>query len=626
MVEAMRHRGPDDSGDRVDGPAHLGMARLAILDVSAAGHQPMGNAAGDVWIVYNGETYNFAEERERLAARGETFRSASDTEVVLRLYELHGDAFLKRLRGMYALAVYDRRRGPGRERLLLARDPLGIKPLLYAPAGGGWVFASELKALLAGGLVSREMDPVSVRLLLTYGSVYQPRTMLSGVRMLLPGHTLVVDHRGVRQEPFWQPALDRRPDVTRAPYGEQVEMLQSALEDSVARHMVSDVPVGAFLSGGVDSSTLVALMARQAGRRIKTFSVGFEAEGGHIDESGEARRIAGEVGADHTHVVVTGSEVADRIPAIARGLDQPSVDGVNSYFVSMAARRGMTVAISGTGGDELFAGYPWFRQMAAYERRMRAAGVWERLAAGPVAELAGHPRLDGVMRGRHRWRLAGWRERGFLFRYATAYNIFGERGALHLLRPSVQASAQAGRSPASDIRPHDLLPHAGAVERVSALCLRGYTGNQLLRDIDAVSMAHSLEVRVPFLDVPMLDLALSLPPDTKLGPVTGAERAEVTYNESGTKRILLDVNRRLLGRDLGGQPKRGFAMPFDAWLRGPLRPLLVEMTSRPDPGGGLLVPAGVAAVRDAFLSGKSAWPGPWLLMMLELWRQEVLHS
>jgi asparagine synthase (glutamine-hydrolysing) len=626
MVEAMRHRGPDDRGDIADGPAHLGMARLAILDVSAAGHQPMDNAAGDVWIVYNGETYNFAEERDLLRARGATFRSGSDTEVVLRLYETYGDAFLTRLRGMFALAIYDRRGGPGRERLLLARDPLGIKPLLVAFTGGGCVFASEIKALLAGGLVARDIDPVGLRLLLTFGSVYQPRTMLKGVSMLPPGHKMVLAGGGVQEQPFWRPAPNRRPEVEKASYAEQVEALQAALEDSVARHMVSDVPLGAFLSGGVDSSTLVALMARRAGRRLKTFSVGFEAEGRPIDESGEARATAEQVGADHTHVVVTGRDVTEGIGAIARGLDQPSVDGVNSYFVSMAARRGMTVAISGTGGDELFAGYPWFRYMAAYERQMNAAGPFDRLSEGPLAAMAGHPWFDGMMRGPRRWRLARWRERGFLHRYAVCYGVFGEWGALRLLCQGAHAAAQAGRSPARDIRAGDLLPRGRAVERVSALCLRGYTANQLLRDIDAVSMAHSLEVRVPFLDVPMVDLALSLPPETKLGPVTGAEREHVTYNESGTKRILLDVSRRVLGRDLGCQPKRGFAMPFEAWLRGPLRPVLMETTSRPDPGGGLLNPAEVAAVRDDFLAGKRGWAGPWLLMMLELWRQEVLES
>jgi asparagine synthase (glutamine-hydrolysing) len=586
----------------------------------------MRNSESTVWMVYNGEMYSFAEEREALRARGETFISGSDTEVVLRMYEIYGDAFLQRLRGMFALAIFDKRGGSGRERLLLARDQLGIKPLLYAAVDGGWMFASEIKALLAGGLIPRQIDSIGLRQLLTFGSVYQPRTMVEGVSMLLPGHKLVLDRRGEHIEPFWQPALGRRPDVARATYEEQVDVLEAALEDSIARHMVSDVPLGAFLSGGVDSSTLVALMAQRAGRRVKTFSVGFEAEGHRIDESDEARVIAEQVGTDHTHVTVTGQEVADRINDVARGLDQPSVDGVNSYFVSMAARRGMTVAISGTGGDELFAGYPWFRHMAVYERQMQEAGGPKRIVEKWGSALAGHPALDWMMRGKHRWRLARWRERGFRFSYASCYKIFGELGTLKLLNPDVRAHAQAGRSPAWDIRHNDRLSRAGAIERVSALCLRGYTGNQLLRDIDAVSMAHSLEVRVPFLDVPTLDLALSLPPETKLGPVTGAESDDVTYNESGTKRILLDVNRRLLGRDIGAQPKRGFAMPFSEWLRGPLGPLLQATLSRPDPADGLLAPDSVRTVYREFVDGKRSWAGPWLLMMLELWREEVLHA
>src|SRR2546421_283897 len=267
MVAAMHHRGPDDSGVLSDERATLGMTRLAIIDTSSGGHQPMQTPDGLISVVYNGELYNFREERRLLEARGQTFRSTSDTEVVLRMYEHHGDDFLKRMRGMFALAVYDRRGGPGRERLLLARDQMGIKPLLYARAGERLVFASEIKALLASGLVRADVDPVSLRLLLTYGSVYQPRTILSGVRMLLPAHRLVVESGRERVERYWSLGLDRREGLRQRPYEELVEEVASVLEESVRLQMVSDVPLGAFLSGGLDSSLLVALMARQAGGR-----------------------------------------------------------------------------------------------------------------------------------------------------------------------------------------------------------------------------------------------------------------------------------------------------------------------------------------------------------------------
>src|SRR5947209_1495008 len=367
MVSAMHHRGPDDRGVYQSSNITLGMTRLSIIDLSPSGHQPMSNDGGMIWVVYNGEVYNFQSERAQLEAKGYQFRSTSDTEVVLRLYEYYGDDFLLRLRGMFALAIYDARRGPGHERLLLARDQLGIKPLLFARAKGRLIFASELKAILASGLIEAEIDPDALRLLLTYGSIYQPRTIVRGVEMLLPAHRLIIENGQERIERYWSLATDRRADLRTKTYEELVEEVAATLAEAVRLQMVSDVPLGAFLSGGVDSSLLVAMMTRLAGNRIKTFSVGFEAEGAEIDESTDAERMALYLGTEHSTVLVRGAEVRDRIEHIAYGLDQPSVDGVNSYFVSLAARRAVTVAVSGTGGDELFAGYPWFINMVLDE-------------------------------------------------------------------------------------------------------------------------------------------------------------------------------------------------------------------------------------------------------------------
>jgi len=268
MVNSLDHRGPDDRGSYRDEVVALGMTRLAILDLSPAGHQPMGNQDGTVQIIYNGETYNFLQERLLLERTGHAFHSSSDTEVLLRMYEVYGDAFVQRLRGMFALAIYDRRAGPGRERLLLARDHLGIKPLLYTETSSGLVFASEMKALLASGLVAPEIDPEALRQLLTFGSVRQPRTMLKGVQMLLPAHWLVAQESGIRIERYWSLSADRRPDLKSRPYEELVDELSATLQETVRLQMISDVPLGAFLSGGIDSSVLVALMARSAGGRV----------------------------------------------------------------------------------------------------------------------------------------------------------------------------------------------------------------------------------------------------------------------------------------------------------------------------------------------------------------------
>ena len=626
MVRALHHRGPDDHGVWVSDSASLGMARLAVLDLTVAGHQPMATDDDAIHIVYNGEVYNFAAERRALEAVGVRFRSTSDTEVVLRLYERYGDDFVTRLRGMFALGIWDRRRGPGRERLVLARDHLGIKPLLYTEAAGRLVFASELKALLASGLVTPGIDPASLRMLLTYGSVVQPRTMLRDVRALLPGHRLIVERGQTRTERFWSLGIDRAPGLRARSYAEQVDSVAEVLEQSARLQLVSDVPLGAFLSGGVDSSILVAVMSKALGTRVKTFSVGFSDEGSALDETADAERMARHLGTDHTTSIVTGVDVRDRIASIAAALDQPSVDGVNSYFVSMAARRDVTVAVSGTGGDELFAGYPWFITMAQQNEQW-AREPWRAFAGSIVAAAASHRALDPLLRQPGGGRVHRLRRGGFVGTYGETYQIFGPVAAARLLSARIAAEAGAGTPPERDLAGIDELPHGSAVERVSALAMRGYLANQLLRDIDAVSMAHSLEVRVPYLDPVVVDAALSLPDSAKLGDVRNANAYGQTYRDTGAKRVLIDIGRRWLPPDFDVQPKRGFAMPFDAWLREPLRDVLDDtVDAHSARQRGLLEPDGVERVRDRFYHGETSWPEPWLLMMVELWCREVLDG
>jgi asparagine synthase (glutamine-hydrolysing) len=625
MIGAMRHRGPDDCGVMMDGCVALGMTRLAIIDTTTSGHQPMQTPDKTISIIYNGELYNFRSERRLLEEKGCSFTSHSDTEVVLRMYEHYGDDFLVRMRGMFALAIYDKRRGPGRERLLLARDQMGIKPLLYARVGDRLVFASEMKVLLASGLVRAEVDEVALRLLLTYGSVYQPRTILRGVQMLLPAHRMIVERGREQVDRYWSLGVNRCDGLRRRPYEEQVEEMAGVLEESVRLQMVSDVPLGAFLSGGVDSSLLVALMARHSGsHRVKTFSVGFEAEGRDIDETDEAERTARFIGTDHTRVLVSGRDVRERISHIASGLDQPSVDGVNSYFVSLAARQAVTVAISGTGGDELFAGYPWFARTALDEAYRASESPFKAAAKSLLASVARRSVFDPLVEGRNGGHLNRVRmSAGFTTRYAETYNVFGIGGAARLLSPERRRAAQAGRSSHYDLGPIDELSHGSVIERVTGLCLRGYTTNQLLRDIDAASMSHSLEVRVPYLDPVVADAALSLPDSAKIG--TGDPFMAKSYREAGTKRILLDIGKSLLPEGFDTKPKRGFGMPFDSWLRGPLRDVLLDtLSEETTKRRGLLSAAGVASVRDGFLAGNSLWVQPWLLMMLELWSREIL--
>jgi asparagine synthase (glutamine-hydrolysing) len=447
--------------------------------------------------------------------------------------------------------------------------------------------------------------------------------------MLPPGHRLVRGADGaLRIDRYWRLERDRVPGLRQAGPDEQGQALGAALEEAVRLQMVSDVPLGAFLSGGVDSSILVAMMARIAGKRVRTFSVGFEAEGAELDESAAALRTATRLGTVHEHVPVRGADVRDRVRQIAAGLDQPSVDGVNSFFVSMAARRGVTVAISGTGGDELFAGYPWFADMAAWQsaRAARPARALVKRCLGAVARAKG---LDGALTGRLGDRLDQARSwDGFLGRYARCYRIFGARDAARLLAPALRRQAAAGAAEQRDLAPFDELPDGSAIERVTGLCLRGYTCCQLLRDIDAVSMAHSLEVRLPYLDTRLVELALSLPDNTKLGKVENwRNQGDSTYRVTGAKRILIEFGRTLLPPDFDLQPKRGFLLPFESWLRGPLREILADaLDERLARDRGWLDAGGVVQVRDGFLAGRVDWTRPWLLIVLELWAREVLDG
>jgi len=626
MVSAMHHRGPDDSGVYGEEGMALGMSRLAIIDLSPNAHQPMSNPEGTLWIVYNGEIYNFREEREVLVKKGHRFKSSSDTEVVLRMYEVYGDDFLTRMRGMFALAIYDKRRGLDRKRLLLARDPLGIKPLLYGRRGSTFFFASEMKAVLASGLVERRFDPEALRLLVSYGSITQPETAVSGVRMLLPGHRLVIESGKERIDRFWKLDIDRVQDLRRRSYDEQVNRVKDALQESVKMQMVSDVPIGAFLSGGVDSTLLVALMAQESNTSIRTFSVGFGEEGRGIDETDDAERVAKLLGTEHQRVLVTGQDFRDRVSHIASALDQPSVDGVNSYFISMAARQGVTVAISGTGGDELFAGYPWFGNMLIARNNSEGRPIRSYLLK-VFSHLARQGLFDPAMGSRFGPFVERMRRlSSFVAQYSRQYQIFGPLGAGRILAPEVRESVSVGREPSRDMASADELSYGSTIERVSGLCLRTYTQNQLLRDIDAVSMAHSLEVRVPYLDTLVADTALSLPDNAKVGDMRGIlDSSEATYQETGVKRILIDAGRNLLPDGMDLQKKRGFGMPFDSWLKNSLRDVL-EDTLSPEvvKKRGYFCVNEVETIGKRFIAGEISWVFPWLITITELWCRVVL--
>ncbi len=627
MVSSMHHRGPDDSGVYKEPGIAIGMARLSIIDVTLKAHQPMCNDNRKIWIVYNGETYNFRNERDLLEKKGYVFKSASDTEVVLKMYEEYGDDFLKRMRGIFALAIYDKRKDK-KNRVLLARDQLGVKPLLYAHSGSTMIFASEMKCILSSGLIEKRIDPESLRLLLTFGSVLQPKTIITGVHMLMPGHRMIIEDGNITCERYWNLDINRFPQLARMSYPEQVEYVKQSLHEAVRMQMISDVPIGAFLSGGVDSSLLCAFMAQECGTAVKTFSVGFESEGTHIDETADALRTARFLNTDHSRVVVTADDIRKKIFHIAGALDQPTVDGVNSYFVSMAAKQSVTVAISGTGGDELFTGYPWFISMArkysSYDN-----SILKKYLKGMISR-AFKTNITNALPERMIYYIKS--KSGiisdFISDYALQYLIFGAQGAESILSAEYLLHCHAGREPGLDIAGGDELPFASTIPRVSALCLRGYTQNQLLRDIDAVSMAHSLEVRVPFLDHIIADISLSLPDSAKLSNFSNDKNPyDVTYREAGVKKILVDICHGLLPGDIDLQKKRGFGMPFTHWLNTSLRDILEDTLSAESLSkrGCFNILEATRITNDFFL-GKINWPLPWLLMIFELWCRAVLDG
>jgi asparagine synthase (glutamine-hydrolysing) len=629
MVSAMHHRGPDDSGVFIDQKIGLGMARLSIIDITASGHQPMSTKDQQIWIVYNGEIFNFREERQQLEHKGYVFKSSSDTEVILALYQEYGDDCLNHLRGMFALAIYDKRNGVGKERLLIARDPFGIKPLLYFDSGSSLVFCSEIKTVAASKKITPAIDPESLRLLMAHGSVYQPRTILKNVFSLPPAHKMVIEQGEKIISRYWSLELDRYPDLRKKPYDEQVEFACHILDESVRLQTVSDVPLGAFLSGGVDSSILVGLLNRYIPKTIKTFSIGYEDEGRGLDETFDAQRTADFLGTDHHNVVITGEDARNNLMEFINALDQPSVDGMNSFFVSKAARQEVTVAISGTGGDELFTGYPWFISMARFaEDSSNSFNQYFRKISGQIARL---PILDKYSLQPKNTYIRDLRNNSDPLAYfGSLYKIFGTQGAANILSADMKSDAHVGRAMALDLIAYDELPHGNAIERTTALCLHSYLGNQLLRDTDTCSMAHSLEVRVPFLDQAVANMALSLPISSKLSSFREFSKPEnISYRESGTKKILVDAGLKmgLIRKDIVDQPKRGFTMPFTPWLKGPLNEYLEDALSHESiRSRGIFNLKEVDRIKQDFYNANTSWVFPWLLMVIELWARQVIDE
>jgi asparagine synthase (glutamine-hydrolysing) len=610
---SLAHRGPDDSGmvivrDSAPEPVEIGLGnrRLAILDLSPLGHQPMCDPDTGNWIVYNGEIYNFRDVRRELEQTGAEFTSHSDTEVLLKAYARWGESCLAKFRGMFAFALWDARQ----HHLFAARDPMGIKPLYYAQSGAYFLLASEVRTILGTELVPRRLDQSGLLNFLVFGSACDPLTLVEGIRALPAGHSLTWQKGTIRQSRYWE-LVDEIPAEGTAStlMPSSVEQrrtastLQPMLEEAVRLQLASDVPVGVFLSGGIDSSALVSILSR-GGITPSTFSIVFrEAD---FSEAEYSRTIARKFHTDHHEITVSQRDVLAAIPNALRAMDQPSMDAVNTFFVSQKTRAtGVKVALSGLGGDEVFAGYSTFRTVPRMERFTRfwkhVPGAARRPLASAFAALS--PAND---RNRKLASLAGDNGR-ILHPYFLSRMLFtpGQRDLLFpgpnpLVAETALASQRDHLARALPLDP---------VNRVSYLELRCYMLNTLLRDADCMSMSQGLEVRVPLIDHHLAKAVLALP---------GAWKLNATPKE-----LLVGALAHSLPDDIVHRSKRGFTLPFEHWLRDELRseiePVLAEKRVNDGALGELLDARQVQQVWKGFLRGGVSWSRPWSLYVLQRW-------
>jgi asparagine synthase (glutamine-hydrolysing) len=589
MVASMGHRGPDGRGAVLRGAdgwtVGVGHTRLSILDLSNLGSQPMTDHLGEAAISYNGEVYNFMDLRNELIDEGVTFKSRSDTEVILEGYLRWGLDVFPRLRGMFALAIWDQ----AKRKLVLARDSLGIKPLYVYCDGKTVLFASEIRALLASGLVPRRLDRTGLASYLSFGSVSAPRTIIEGVESLMPGDCLEIipgDSLMICRSRFRARSDRRRPPVSRE---QAVEELSALLTDSVARHLVSDVPVGLFLSGGIDSTAIAAILGQKLNRPIQSFNVAFAEE--EYSESRFATSVAEKCRTEHRELLLSESSMLGMMPEAIRSMDQPTMDGVNTWVVSKAvSEAGIKVALSGLGGDELFCGYSSFKRAQVLNRVRRVPRPMRAAAAS-----AGRALLEGSVRAEKFWDMLE-SDADATAAYAVSRRLFSPN----------EVRALAGLH-----APEPAWPQAtgDVINSVSMLETQGYMANTLLRDTDFMAMAHSLEVRVPFVDAEVVDYVMRLPGAWKM-------------DKNRPKPLLLDALGEMIPDSIWRRPKMGFTLPFRKWMASALKENIDAVLD----GAGAIAGTGihVGAANKIWSKFQTApeserWSRPWSLYVLQKW-------
>ncbi len=599
--DALRHRGPDDAGEwwSADGCVGVGHRRLAIIDLSAAGHQPMQDADGGLCIVFNGEIYNFADLRKELIATGHAFRSHSDTEVILAAYREWGTDCLSRLNGMFAFALYDSRR----RQLFIARDRAGEKPLFYAPTHGALRFASELKGLMADPALARRIDREALDCYLAMGFVPGERSMLHGVKKLPPAHALVFDLNSGQSRlwRYWQlPQLGDPAAKGAADEAGLLDGLEALLEDAVSRQLVADVPVGVLLSGGVDSSLITAMAVRST-PKVKTFTIRFPGFR-HYDETEHARLIARHFGTEHEELVAAESTV-DLLPLLARQFDEPVVDSsmIPTYLVSRLVREHCTVALGGDGGDELFGGYPHYNRLLWMQKHFGGIPQNLRLAVANTAEVL----LPVGFNGRNWLQGLGVDLRTGL---PLIFSLFDRD-----TRRRLMAGHGAWELAAERIREERIPESADLLQRATRMDFGNYLAEQILVKVDRASMLNSLEVRAPMLDFRLIEFAF--------GKVTSRLKAT-----AGSRKILLKkLAARVLPREFDQQRKQGFSIPLASWLQaGPWKAFFRETLL--DSDNTVFDRKEVSRLLAGQAAGRLNSERLFALVLFELWRRDYQIS
>ena len=598
MNEAIRHRGPDEDGFYVNGSVGMAMRRLAIIDLKG-GQQPIHNQDRTAWIVFNGEIYNYLELREKLEKLGHTFYTNSDTEAIVHAYDQYGADCPKHLRGMFAFAIWNERD----QELFLARDRVGKKPLNYALVNGQLIFASEFSALLLHPEVSRDIEPEALDYYLSFMCIPAPLTAYRAIRKLEPGHWLRWRKGEIEVQRYWQPDFTKKIDIGEEEAGERTVAI---LRDAVKVRLMSEVPLGAFLSGGIDSSAVVALMAQESSERVKTFSIGFDEQ--DFSELHHARRIAEHVGADH-HEFIVRPDAVEVLPMLVDHYGEPYADSsaVPTYYVAKETRKHVTVALNGDGGDESFAGYERYVAMGLTEKYRRVPSfLRESVIKETVNLIPTSPTKRSMARSVKR--LLDGVSRPRVDRYTYWVSVFNDETKKPLYSDFFREQTQLA-DPAGLLG--TWFKRANGIGIVDAMLLTDqmtYLPNDLLVKVDIATMAVSLEARSPFLDHQVIEFAASLPEKLKMRRLT-------------TKYLLKKVLRKLIPSENLDRRKMGFGVPIGHWFRGKMQPFLREVIlSDKAMRRGLFKPEAVRQLVELHTRGERDYSHQlWTLLMLELW-------